>query len=134
MVNGQSSLAGVNIGDVVGWAPTDDVLATSKNLCTGESFSGFTLVGNDPESGRENDQALAQLLNGEVDALWICKCQILSVAMLSISFFLMFLSSSLLVLHSVLLFLTILRVCDFSIGLSMPHHLYSLRHAHYLRC
>lgn len=87
VVNGQSSLAGVNIGDVVGWAPTDDVLATSKNLCTGESFSGFTLVGNDPESGRENDQALAQLLNGEVDALWICKCQILSVAMLSISFF-----------------------------------------------
>jgi hypothetical protein len=71
VVNGQSSLAGANIGDVVGWAPTADVLATSKNLCTGESFSGFTLVGNDPESGGENDQALAQLLNGEVDALWI---------------------------------------------------------------
>lgn len=71
VVNGQSSLANVNVGDVVGWAPTADVLATSTNLCTGETFSGFTLVGNDPEEGGENDKALAQLLNGEVDALWI---------------------------------------------------------------
>ena len=77
MVNGQSSLDGVSVGDVVSWAPTADVLATSKNLCTGEFFSGFTLVSNAPAGGLENDTALAQLLDGDVDALWICKCQFL---------------------------------------------------------
>ena len=72
-MDGKSSLSGVNVGDVVGWAPTSDVLGTSKNLCSGETYSGFNLVSNTPDSGAENDVALAQLLDGDVDALWICK-------------------------------------------------------------
>jgi len=71
VVNGLSSLDGVSVGDVNGWAPTSDVLATSKNLCTGKVFEGFNLVPNTPKAGRENDAALQQLLNKEVDALWI---------------------------------------------------------------
>merc|ERR1719246_200443 len=67
-----SSLDGVNIGDVVGWAPTSDVLGTSKNLCTNKAFSGFTLIPNSPANDEnENDVALKQLLDGETDALWI---------------------------------------------------------------
>lgn len=71
VVDGQSSLSGVKVGDVTGWAPTSDVLATSKNLCTGELFSGFTLVSNSATAGSENDDALKQLLDGGSDALWI---------------------------------------------------------------
>lgn len=73
VVDGQSSLSGINVGDVVGWAPTDDVLISSTNQCTGETFSGFTLVGNNGTSDNGNDVALKQLLDGGVDALWICK-------------------------------------------------------------
>ena len=51
VVDGQSSLSGVNVGDVVGWAPTEDVLITSTNLCSGETFSGFTIVPNAGTSG-----------------------------------------------------------------------------------
>ena len=67
-------LFGVNVEDVVGWAPTNDVLVTPTNilLCTVETFSGFTSVPNAGTSGSENDVALKQLLDGEVvDALWI---------------------------------------------------------------
>lgn len=72
VVDGQSSLSGINVGDVVGWAPTSDVLSISTNLCTGEFFSGFTLVENsETSSASENDAALKQLLDGDVDALWI---------------------------------------------------------------
>lgn len=70
VVDGTSSLSGVKVGDVVGWAPTSDVLATSTNMCTGETFGGFTLVSNSPDDN-ENDAALKQLLDGETDALWI---------------------------------------------------------------
>jgi hypothetical protein len=70
VVDGMSSLSGVNVGDVTGWAPTSDVLAISKNQCTGETFSGFTLVTNNA-ADFENDVALHQLLDGIVDALWI---------------------------------------------------------------
>lgn len=73
-MDGNSSLEGVKVGDVVGWAPTSDVLGTSTNMCTGETFSfDHILVSNSPDSGKENDTALKQLLDGEVDALWICK-------------------------------------------------------------
>ena len=72
-MDGQSSLSGINVGDVVGWAPTADVLSISTNQCTGDNFSGFTLVENNETSASENDAALKQLLDGDVDALWICK-------------------------------------------------------------
>jgi hypothetical protein len=42
-------------------------------VCTGETFSGFTLVSNTPDDGVENDVALTQLLDGDIDALWMCK-------------------------------------------------------------
>jgi hypothetical protein len=81
VVDGMSSLSGVNVGDVVGWAPTADVLITSTNQCTGETFSGFTLVQNDGTDGFENDVALKQLLDGGVDALWICKYRFTNVSL-----------------------------------------------------
>jgi len=72
VVDGMSSLDGVNVGDVVGWAPTSDLVGISKNLCTNKEFSGFTLVPNEPAEGENaNDVALKQLLDGETDALWI---------------------------------------------------------------
>jgi len=70
VVDGMSSLSGVKVGDVSGWAPTADVLAISMNQCTGETFSGFTLVTNGATE-KQNDVALTQLLDGDVDALWI---------------------------------------------------------------
>merc|ERR1719148_240189 len=72
VVSGSSNLSGVTVGDVTGWAPTSDVLATSTNQCTDKEFSGFTLVPNEPAEGENaNDVALKQLLDGETDALWI---------------------------------------------------------------
>lgn len=69
VVDGSSSLDGITVGDVVGWAPTSDVLSLSTNTCTNELFSsGINMVIPD-EAG--NDAALKLLLNGEVDALWI---------------------------------------------------------------
>lgn len=68
------ALFGVNVEDIVGWEPTNDVLVTLTNilLCTVETFSGFTFVPNTGTSGSENDLALKQLLDGKVDALGIC--------------------------------------------------------------
>jgi hypothetical protein len=42
-------------------------------VCTGETFSGFTLVSNTPDDGVENDVALTQLLDGDIASLWMCK-------------------------------------------------------------
>ncbi len=44
VVDGNSTLNGVAVGDVTGWAPTADVLGVSRNMCTGETFSGYTNV------------------------------------------------------------------------------------------
>merc|ERR1719491_992384 len=43
VVDGLSDLSGVKVVDIVGWAPTSDVLSLSKNICTGEHFSGFNM-------------------------------------------------------------------------------------------
>lgn len=69
VVGGQSSLDGVNVEDIVGWARALDALVTPTNVCTVETFSGFTLVPNAGTSGLENHVALKQLLDGEVDKL-----------------------------------------------------------------
>jgi len=68
VVDGASSLEGVKVGDVLGWAPTSDVLVTSTNLCTMEKFTGFTMILPEVDG---NDAALKMLLDGDVDALWI---------------------------------------------------------------
>jgi len=75
LVDGESTLDGIKVGDVVGWAPTADTLAITKNLCNGKTFSGYEFV--QPPAPKEgevqnaNDVALKQLLDGDVDALWI---------------------------------------------------------------
>lgn len=71
VVDGTSSLSGVNVGDVTGWAPTADTLGTSTNQCTQSTFSNFNLVSNNSTDRNANDAALEQLLVGETDALWI---------------------------------------------------------------
>mmetsp|Transcript_43761 Transcript_43761/g.47451 ORF Transcript_43761/g.47451 Transcript_43761/m.47451 type:complete len:379 (-) Transcript_43761:164-1300(-) len=83
VVDGSSNLSGITVGDVTGWAPTADTLAITKNMCTGESWTGFTFHDeeNDPlynNSTLPNDMALSFLLNGSFDALWIYADQVAS--------------------------------------------------------
>jgi len=72
VVKPNSNLSGVTVVDVVGWAPTADTLALSTNVCTGDRFSGFTMVAP-PESSTmgPNDAALSMLLSGAADAMWV---------------------------------------------------------------
>ena len=67
-VNGASTLNGLKVADVNGWAPTADTLQLLENPCTGALFSGFTMVV--PEE-TTNDAALAMLLAGSVDLVYI---------------------------------------------------------------
>ena len=67
-VDGNSNLSGLKIADVNGWAPTADTLQLLSNPCTDELFSGFELVIPDETT---NDAALALLLNGTVDLVYI---------------------------------------------------------------
>lgn len=68
VVSPLSNLAGVRVADVNGWAPTADTLQLLGNKCTGERFhDSLELV--IPEDG--NDAALRDLLDGEVDAVYI---------------------------------------------------------------
>merc|ERR1719491_2769667 len=69
VVSGSSNLSGVTVGDVTGWAPTSDVLATSTNQCTDQKFSDFTIMKSLTE--KPNDDTLIMLLDGIVDAVWI---------------------------------------------------------------
>ena len=62
-----SNLEGVKIADVVGWAPTADTLEFLTNSCTGERYSDYMLIL--PMQG--NDAALKELLDGNVDAVYI---------------------------------------------------------------
>jgi len=69
VISGSSNLSGVTVGDVTGWAPTSDVLATSTNQCTDQKFSDFTIMKSSTE--KPNDDTLIMLLDGIVDAVWI---------------------------------------------------------------
>lgn len=62
-----SDLSGLRIADVNGWAPTKDSLQLLFNSCTGERFSDFDI--HVPEAG--NDPALIDLLEGNVDAIYL---------------------------------------------------------------
>mmetsp|Transcript_41095 Transcript_41095/g.46697 ORF Transcript_41095/g.46697 Transcript_41095/m.46697 type:complete len:379 (+) Transcript_41095:75-1211(+) len=75
VIDGSSNLSGVKVGDVVGWAPTSDVLAESTNHCTNEKFSREAKIISPTDANGNvldgNDAALRILLDGTVDALWI---------------------------------------------------------------
>eukprot|EP00435_Cladocopium_sp_Y103_P075793 s11_g65.t1 len=63
VINGANSLNGLKVVDVVGWAPTADTLALAENKCTKERFTGFTII--------QPTDALATLMNGDADAMWV---------------------------------------------------------------
>ena len=67
-ITSDSTLEGLKIADVNGWAPTPDGLALVKNKCTGKHFSGYELVV--PEASG-NDAAMKLLMNGTVDGVFI---------------------------------------------------------------
>jgi hypothetical protein len=66
-------LNGVVVVDVQGWAPTANTLAVVVNPCTGEKFSGYTMIAPTVTDGTPNDNALKTLLKGDADAMWVCK-------------------------------------------------------------
>jgi hypothetical protein len=68
-VDGNSDLSGLTIGDVSGWAPTEDGIDASVNKCTGARYSPAAVMASPTAS--PNDAALNMLLDGTVDALWI---------------------------------------------------------------
>eukprot|EP00241_Pyramimonas_parkeae_P005279 CAMPEP_0114252418 /NCGR_PEP_ID=MMETSP0058-20121206/15826_1 /TAXON_ID=36894 /ORGANISM="Pyramimonas parkeae, CCMP726" /LENGTH=358 /DNA_ID=CAMNT_0001366351 /DNA_START=185 /DNA_END=1261 /DNA_ORIENTATION=- len=68
-IDGNHNLAGKKVVHISGWAPTEDGLAYVQNACTGEPFTGYTMV---PSSEiYPNDDALGKLLDGTVDAMWV---------------------------------------------------------------
>ena len=67
VVSPRSNLEGIKVADVVGWAPTADTLEFLSNSCTGERYSDYMLIL--PAQG--NDAALKELLDGNVDAVYI---------------------------------------------------------------
>ena len=73
VIDGDSDLDGVAVVDVQGWAPTADTLAMVVNPCTGEKFSGYTMIVPTVTDGTPNDNALKTLLKGDADAMWVCK-------------------------------------------------------------
>jgi len=68
VVSPSSDLSGVNIVDVNGWAPTADTLAIVRNPCTGNYFSGYTMI---TPTDVGNDAAMAMLMDGTADAMWV---------------------------------------------------------------
>jgi hypothetical protein len=81
-IDPKSNLEGVKVVDVKGWAPTADGLQFVKNRCTAEDsyFLGYEML--TPEDSYKsttqgktfknpNDIALAMLLDGEADAVWL---------------------------------------------------------------
>jgi len=73
VISGNSNLEGVNVVDVTGWAPTADTLAVGMNDCSGAQFAGYNMLPAlpTPEGASPNDVALAALLDGRADAMWI---------------------------------------------------------------
>lgn len=68
VISPNSDLSGFTIVDVAGWAPTADGLALVTNPCTGQRYSGYSMV-TPPTSG--NDAAMEMLMNGEADGMWL---------------------------------------------------------------
>jgi len=68
VISPKSDLTGFTIVDVSGWAPTADGIKFVNNSCTGKPYTGFNLV-TPPSDG--NDPAMAMLMNGEADGMWV---------------------------------------------------------------
>lgn len=68
VVSPTSDLSGVNVVDVNGWAPTADTLAIVRNPCTGNYFSGYNMI---MPTDVGNDAAMAMLMDGTADAMWV---------------------------------------------------------------
>jgi len=68
-IDGNHNLAGKKVVHVNGWAPTDDALGFVVNSCTGEHFTGYTMVASSVHL--PNDDALGRLLDGTVDAMFV---------------------------------------------------------------
>jgi hypothetical protein len=78
-VDGKSSLAGLKIVDVAGWAPTADGLLYVENKCTGTQYaknSEYTLLSANGDLGggvkvSPNDHAMMMLRSGAADAVFL---------------------------------------------------------------
>lgn len=84
-IDPMSDLSGKKIVDVKGWAPTEDGLKFVKNRCNSAKnyFEGFTMLASSVpyksksqkktfgEGSNPNDVALAMLLDGAADGVWI---------------------------------------------------------------
>lgn len=69
-VDPTTTLSGLKIVDVNGWAPTEDGLALVNNECTKKPFVDYTFVV--PETAKNaNDAAMEKLTKGDVDAMWV---------------------------------------------------------------
>mmetsp|Transcript_6086 Transcript_6086/g.11639 ORF Transcript_6086/g.11639 Transcript_6086/m.11639 type:complete len:402 (-) Transcript_6086:246-1451(-) len=68
-IDGNHNLAGKKVVNVNGWAPTEDALGFVLNACTGERFEGYEMVTSSTQL--PNDDALAKLLDGTVDAMFV---------------------------------------------------------------
>lgn len=70
MISGKSSLSGITVGDVPGWAPGESDLPNMKNVCTGLGFTNYTIkypLVSDPD--HPHDAVIKMLKDGEVDAI-----------------------------------------------------------------
>jgi len=56
-ISPDSTLDGLKVVDVTGWAPTNDGLALVENKCTGKRFSGYEVI-NPPNADNNNDAAM----------------------------------------------------------------------------
>ena len=74
MISGKDSLANKKVADVRGWAPEEDGLRYVTNTCTKEPFDIANIKMSSPKARDDkniNDIAVEDLLNGEVDAVWM---------------------------------------------------------------
>lgn len=68
LIPSNSTLAGLKIVDVNGWAPTPDGLALVENSCTGKRFTDYEVI-VPTESG--NDAAMKMLMDGDVHGMFV---------------------------------------------------------------
>ena len=72
-LDGNSDLDGIKVVDVKGFAPTAENLALLTNHCTGQKFVNYNFVPPNAETDLPNDDALRTLLDGDADAMFVCK-------------------------------------------------------------
>lgn len=73
-ISPNTTLDGLKVVDVAGWAPLSDGLDFSDNKCTRKKFEGFKIVKPTDEHGnivQGNDAAMKMLRDGKADAMWV---------------------------------------------------------------